>query len=76
MEDCSSFEKEVSSEVRGVRGPVTISMRSPVNVSAQNFVDTAVGKLGFKEGDYNDGDSDNKAALFQMTTKKGLSFYL
>lgn len=71
MEDCSSIEESaVDSKLRGVDGPLSVSMRSPVNNIAQRFVDTAV-KTGFQEGDYNNGDSDGKAALFQMTIKKG-----
>ena len=70
MEDCSAILSTVESDERGVGGPLTVSIKSPINPIAQGLVDAAA-SLGFKTGgDYN-GTVQEQAAVLQTTTKNG-----
>jgi choline dehydrogenase len=70
MEGCEPIRDLVDSNERGMSGPLTVSVKSPVNPIAQGLVNAAAA-LGFAAGgDYN-GATQEQAALLQSTTKCG-----
>ena len=80
MEDCGPILADLSSnseaqhkeqqEPRGVGGPLTISIKSPVNPIAQRLI-RAAAALGFATGgDYNGYDQE-QAGVLQTTTQRG-----
>mmetsp|Transcript_6704 Transcript_6704/g.8737 ORF Transcript_6704/g.8737 Transcript_6704/m.8737 type:complete len:602 (-) Transcript_6704:8-1813(-) len=71
MQDWSHIERApITDSVHGNSGPLTVSVKEPVNKIAHCFVDSCVA-LGYERGDYNDGNQDNKVSLFQTTVRNG-----
>lgn len=56
--------------LHGTGGPLSVSIRDPLNLCAISFVQAAT-KLGFAISDYNNGDQDNSVSLFQQTVHNG-----
>jgi choline dehydrogenase len=69
MENCVSIKDRVDTDVRGMSGPLSVSIKQPINPIASAFV-TAAAHLGYSVGDYN-GFSQECASVLQTTTKKG-----
>jgi choline dehydrogenase-like flavoprotein len=69
MENCSTIPG-LDPTVRGMSGPLNVSVKSPINPIARAWVEAAA-FLGFSTGDYNDGVNQECASLMQTTTKRG-----
>lgn len=66
-------EAVIDAPVRGVGGPVGVSVRSPVIPASRDFVAAAIA-TGMAQGDYNGRDRVNPggvASLFQTSTRGG-----
>ena len=66
-------EAVIDAPVRGIGGPVGVSVRSPVIPASRNFVAAAVA-TGMTQGDYNGRDRADPAgvaSLFQTSTRDG-----
>jgi choline dehydrogenase len=72
MENCSTIPG-LDSTLRGMNGPLNVSVKSPVNPIAKAWVQAAA-FLGYTTGDYNDGIHQECASLLQTTTKNGARF--
>lgn len=68
MENCKTL-KTINPFLRGMNGPLHISVKQPINRLAQLFVD-ACAACGYKVGDYN-GKNQECASVLQTTTKNG-----
>lgn len=70
MENCLPIQSHVDQSQRGFDGPLTISIKNPVNPIARGLVNAA-SSLGFEaDGDYN-GLRQEQASILQTTTKNG-----
>jgi choline dehydrogenase len=68
MENCSTI-RGLNSQIRGMNGPLNVSIKSPVNPIASAFVQAA-SALGYRIDDYN-GINQECASILQTTTKSG-----
>lgn len=69
MENCTSIKDRIDTAERGMSGPLSVSMKYPINPIASAFV-AAASTLGYRVGDYN-GVSQEVASVLQTTTKNG-----
>jgi choline dehydrogenase len=68
MENCSTI-RGLNSSIRGMNGPLNVSIKYPVNPIACAFVQAA-SALGYRIDDYN-GINQECASILQTTTKSG-----
>lgn len=68
MENCQKISG-LDPNVRGMNGPLSVTVKQPINPLAKLFVSAAV-SLGYRVGDYN-SDNQEYVSLLQTTTKNG-----
>ena len=70
MENCSGIDTCIDRDLRGMSGPLDITVKKPVNPLATAFVRSAACR-GHEVGDYN-GAAQERVSILQTTTKRGV----